>query len=316
MHELTINRQTYYFPDRWEELTVQQLLHICHLTLDKINLNEIKIKLLLYFTGLKVYHRKQRIMQGIEHYLIGSSKECAWWISANDIVFACRGIDFLFKEVRDKKGAYIAHDLNSRLVTNLLPNIEITRSFIFKFSNSQILKLYGPASGLVNLIFEEYIMAETYLSRFRETGNEEFLHKFIAVLYRPCKSKKEQQDNNYDGDIRLPFNDAFTESRAKQIARLSPEFKKAILLWYDGCKWFIAQKFPNVFRAPSGDEEESEPGKTFEHFMTLVDSMADSDTTKKPVIRKAYLMDALESLEQTSIKAQRQKEEMDKIRNR
>lgn len=313
MHELTINKQTYYFPQRWDELTAQQLIYICRLTFDKSNLAEVKLKLLLYFTGLKVYYRKQRIMQGIEHYLIGSSKEHAWWISCHDIIFACKGLDFLFKEIKNKKGEYICHDLDSRLVTNLLPSIELPHSFLFMALSG--VKLHGPASGLTNLIFEEYIQAETNLVRFRETGKQEYLHKFIAILYRPVKSKREQQSITYDGDIRLRFNDSAIDSRARQIEKLAPEIKKAILLWYDGCKYFITKQFPNLFKPPT-EEETSEPGDTFRNFMKLVDNMADSDVTKKPTIRQSYLMDVLESLEQTSIKAQKQKEELERMRAR
>ncbi len=112
----------------------------------------------------------------------------------------------------------------------------------------------------------------------------------------------------------MPFNDAFVNFRAKQIEKLPEIYKKAILLWYDGCKRFIANQFPNVFKA-SDDAEEQETGTTFRSYMKLVDSLADSDVPKKEQIRQSYLFDVLESLEQTSIKAQKQQEEINKIRN-
>lgn len=301
MHILNINKQTYYFPENWEEITQPQFLFLSRLTFESININELKLKLLLYFTGLKVFQKKNRIFKGIEHYMIGTDKENSWWVSLNDLFFACNSLDFILKEIRDKKGNYICHDINCQLVKNLIPVVELPSKLWFSD------KFYGPADGLTNLIFDEYIAAETNLARFHETKKEEYLNKFIAVIYRQPKSKKELHAVHFDGDVRLNFNDAFIDTRAKQIAKLDPEYKRAIRLWYEGCKMFLRRQFPHVFKVSESDED-SEKVNVFRAFMTLVDNLVESDVTKKPVIRKQYLMEVLESLEQMSIKAEELRE--------
>lgn len=126
------------------------------------------------------------------------------------------------------------------LTIQLLPSIKIGRT-----------KLHGPGNDLRGYTGDEFQYADTYFMRYIETGEEQFLNKMIAVLYRPMESINEL------GDIREKFASYKMEERTKKIAKLNPWKKMAIFLFYKGCRQKWEEYHPELFNADTEPEGES-----------------------------------------------------------
>ena len=76
---------------------------------------------------------------------------------------------------------------------------------------------YGPSDSFMNMTFGEYTDALRLFHDFHATGDMEILKLLTALFYRPKKSflfiKKRLE--NYNGDIRKPYNSHNIEARAK-----------------------------------------------------------------------------------------------------
>lgn len=119
--------------------------------------------------------------------------------------------------------------LNLSFSRNLLPSLRVS---FFKR------KLHGPLPYLTNCSFFEYIEAQRHFIAFSKTEDYAELDKLIACLYRPAKYFHfiRKYLPNYDGDIRQKFNDNQVERRAKQIAKLPPEMRFGVYLFFKNCE--------------------------------------------------------------------------------
>lgn len=102
-------------------------------------------------------------------------------------------------------------------------------------------KYYGPADALANLTIAEYRKTELLYQMYVRTGKTDQITQLIATLYRP-KRKGVIHD-----DIREELNEGSVKKRYAEFERLSPAFRHAILLNYEGCRNFIFQKFQPAF---------------------------------------------------------------------
>ncbi len=280
MHTLKLNKDTYYLPSMWNELSKAQLLKIAEMSLQPIPLAEFLTKAFFAFLEFKVIKTRSVVIDSMEHFYIKHGKKNVYLVSALDISSISKTLEFLFKKIVHKKTATFIID--SRLTNNLIPEIKVSgKTFL------------GSSDGLTNLTFNEYIHSETSFYKFCKTKEEKHLNKLIAILYRP-KNKKATPDNiDYKGDLRVSFNDFLTDRYARILNNLNPVTKNAIFLFYQGCRNFLLEKFPNVFSGGSSSGED-----VFYGFMNLVNALANSDVTKKEEVRKAYLMDVMVTLEQ------------------
>lgn len=78
---------------------------------------------------------------------------------------------------------------------------------------------YGPSDSFMNMTFGEYTDALRLFHDFHATGDMEILKIITALFYRPKKSflfiKKRLE--NYNGDVREPYNSNNIEARAKVL---------------------------------------------------------------------------------------------------
>jgi hypothetical protein len=78
---------------------------------------------------------------------------------------------------------------------------------------------YGPSDSFMNMTFGEYTDALRLFHDFHATGDMEILKLLTALFYRPKKSflfiKKRLE--NYNGDVREPYNSHNLEARAKVL---------------------------------------------------------------------------------------------------
>ncbi|MFC7669276.1 hypothetical protein ACFQT0_19405 [Hymenobacter humi] len=76
----------------------------------------------------------------------------------------------------------------------------------------------------------------------------EHLDKFIAVLYRPGKRNPNPESADWNGDVRVPFNEHRLEFRTRLLSGVHNDLEKlAVLTWYRGCRARLAVEFPDVF---------------------------------------------------------------------
>lgn len=79
-----------------------------------------------------------------------------------------------------------------------------------------------------------------------------------------------------------------------------------IMYWYIiGSLAYLANGFPRIF---SGNGKSN--GRVFDSQMRLLDSLAQSDMTKKPEIKKGFLIDALYTMDESLRKQQELNENM------
>lgn len=281
MHQLKTQDTTLSFPSNWNELTAVQLLFFCRLVKKESNMNKLYFRLLLNFTGLKIFQKPSEEIDQEACYLLGTDKQNKWYIPVTHLVYFAQPLTFMFAEMFDKEGVSKGFRVDCRMTTNVLPKINT---------------LCGPANGLTNLVFDEFIEAETNYFSYQNTQNEAFLNKFIAVLYRPEKSSKEQSSLTYNGDVRVSFNSALTEKYAAITAKFSSAHKQAICYWYEGCKHFIMQTYPRVFKTGG----ESSPIDMYRGYQKMINASVEGDPTKKDQVRTAMLFDVLETFEENA----------------
>lgn len=295
MHTIKFNDVVLDSPSHWNDLTKKQLLNVCSITAKKNNLDRLLLFLFTAVNGLTVEKKKSLTIEGVEHFPVKYNGK-VYLISCLDLHVLSKTMLFLFKEVtlKDESTAFI---LYSRLNKNIIPVLPNGWN--------------GPADSLSNLVYDEYIHAETNYYRYLKYKDEIFLNRLIATLYRPVNPSKKVTDLTYNGDLREDFNDFLIDGRATLIAKLNPVYKKAILLFYEGCKAFIKHTFPVMHEGSSESNEDI--------FMTqikIVDALSKSDVTKKDQVRKTLLWDVLPAMEEILKLRKKEEEELEKLKSK
>ncbi|QNF34367.1 hypothetical protein HUW51_17160 [Adhaeribacter swui] len=168
-------------------------------------------------------------------------------------------------------------------------------------------KFYGPASNFRNLLFLEFIFADTYFIAWSKKQNEELLNKFIACLYRERTWFHFVKKNlaSYTGDNRQAFNSHLVADRAQHISKLPPEVKQAIVLWYRGCRQELEKNFPLVF---SGDNQDKAQKSGWDDVLRhIAGNVHQVEATGQAMARNvfAFMEDKLDQAEQARNKNQR-----------
>jgi hypothetical protein len=300
MFKITINNDLYYCPSSWNELSRNQLLDICYLAQQNCTPNEFKTKLLLSVLGLKTLQVQERTLDGELCFFFRIGRKTIYILSAIDIACLIDRFDFLFVSKKDADGN-IQFQFNSRLTKNLITSFKL---------NGQ--EFFGPADSLTNILFHEYIFAETYLVEYSKTQIDKYLDMLIAVLWREQDPKYNPEDISFNGDRRKPFNDFQVEARAKAISKLDKATKQAILFFYDGCRNYLRVKFKEVFEgAGSGENIDA-----FSGFMKLVTALTNNDITKNEHVRKSYMYEVMISLQEMKTQADAMQKQMEKLKKK
>ena len=129
------------------------------------------------------------------------------------------------------------------LTAQLLPTLRIPG----RHHTEPVVTWHGPAGWLSNVTFGEFIFADTYFVQYSLRPRSEHLDKFLAVLYRPGKRHPNPEAADWDGDLRVPFNEHHLAGRAPRLAQVNDLEKLAVLTWYRGCRAQLAEEFPEVF---------------------------------------------------------------------
>lgn len=118
-------------------------------------------------------------------------------------------------------------------------------------------KLYGPGDGFKYLKPDEWMFADAYYMEYRSGEKVEDLQKFVACLYRGQRKNYKPKSEDFDGEIRKPFNSHHLESITKQVAKCSLWELLAVKVWYDGCRAAWEKEFDKVFTADNESTAES-----------------------------------------------------------
>jgi hypothetical protein len=232
-------------PGNWNELTAKEILYLLKLTSENISPQECKVKMMLYCLNASIKQKRNGLFLlkiGREKHLVSSE-----WI--ND---QAEKLDFLLSDPDEEGNRYIY----PKLTRNPFPTL-----------TSRLRTLKGPADGLTEITYDQFIFLQTYQDRMQTDDNA--IDLFISVIY------------TYKG-----------KNDVKLVSHLDPNVKMAIFWFYLGCLDFITAKFPLTF---SGGGEAK--GSVFENQMRIVNTLANGDVTKKPEVRNSNLYDALYSME-------------------
>lgn len=299
MKLLKINGNDYPIPEQWNELTGEQLYLISKLSNVSIPVNDFKLKLLLAILNFKVVNTSWKQVTDTDYFFRCDKYKRTYRISAEDFAYiVINSLKFLFTEV--KENGIVTAVLNCKLTRNIIPSIK-TKTEI----------LYGPADGLTNMTFKEFIHCETFLSKYRETKSQTYLDKIIATLYRPQVANYNPTDVNYKGDIREEFNDFLIDDRAIHLQNLDVNIKHSILLFYDGSRSFMASQYKNVF-SKSGTSGTSSKNDTFISLMKVVNTLAKNDPSKIEEMSNVLVYIALLSLDEMIAESKKMQENFNK----
>ena len=82
-----------------------------------------------------------------------------------------------------------------------------------------LVEYYGPSDSFMNVTFGEYTDGLRMFHDFHATGDMQYLKLLTALFYRPKKKdfEKKKLEDDYDGDIRVPYNSNHLEDRASKL---------------------------------------------------------------------------------------------------
>jgi hypothetical protein len=237
VHQIRINTTNYPIPSQWDDLSATQLRRIAWLsTLHKDGL--ALSKLFFFILTLHLPFWKRLRLQ--------------WF--------------YLYQATTEERGDFLS------LVESFREKPRLTTQKLEKIRVRTVL-LHGPASGLANCSFFEYIQAEKYFLNYMEgtrnkkpgfdsaqpdnavtlSGVEGWLNRLVATLYRPS----DPMTKSHADDRRIPLTDAGIRFRLALVNRIDLSTKLAILMWFDGCRAQIIQAFPAIFPKPVKDDPNS-----------------------------------------------------------
>ena len=295
MRTLTIDNVKFSLPQRWSDLTPDQFLQVARFSTRELSLAEFRVLMLLTITGLRVAKKKQVVIDDEEYFYLQHGLTREFLVSAGQLLAICKSFDFMFRKegLPDEEPVY---RLEYSGVRNLLPDIP-----------SSYGTLIGPADGISNIRLSEYIKAETAYAEWCKNKRIHNALQLVAALWRPSKTGYDP-DTDATGDAREAYNGFLVDDRACKLASLPREYINGALLFYESCRRFISDKWPEVYEGESSNEKVD----AFTGFMRLVSSLADNDVTKVEAVRESYLYDTMFSLQAMARQYKKMKEQMKK----
>ncbi len=211
-----IGNKLYPVPQKWEELSFQQLADVLPVLYSDKELDQGRLQILKVITGITWFRLKVAGAADYQDklYLVD------WMLQENTLT---KNLLPLYRNRWGYGPNYYgpADDFNNLLISE----------FIFT---------------------EQYYHQYRYEDA-TPSANVDALNKLVAVLYRPGK-KGYDRHRNPDGDIREPFNDNLIPYQSRLVAAWPFEFKQAIGFWYEGCRNQLLKDFPKVFGGSGGGE--------------------------------------------------------------
>jgi hypothetical protein len=222
METLQIGTTTKQVPSTWNELRRRQLLAALSELYGAAPDSSLRLRLLSVVTGFRL-----PVLSGLP---------------ADVLAQLLPLVDFLFSE-------------DHLLTAQLLPTLRVPG----RHRTEPAATWHGPARSLSTVTFGVFIFADPYFTQYARYHRPEHLDRLLAVLYRPGKRNPNPEAADWNGDVRVPFNENHLEHRAQLLAGVNnPLEKLAVLTWYRGCRAQLAGEYPDVFVA--AEEATAGPG--------------------------------------------------------
>ncbi len=284
MRNIKLDNDSYTLQSKWSELTPKQVIDLAKIYLAGNGFIRLKVVYCLYLMGLRLKYSNPVMLDGKSLYYVKYNRKRVYLLSLEQIYSIVSCIEWIFYTEKTADGPKIS--INPRLIFNPAKQIKV-----------YFTKLQGPDDGLGNISFMEFIHAETFLFRYNSTADPKWLAMFIATLWRPVKNGKLTE-----------FDQSKVDRWAKRTAKIKPEVSLALTWYYQGCKFFLSNKFKRVFSGVGG--KATDP---FEGFLNLTSTLAGADVTKMERVRASSLYDTLTALEQM-LQAQEEQQKKNKQR--
>lgn len=288
MHQIQIYDDFYHLPENWDELSPSELTYLVKLTQQEEPLEKIKIHLMLYCLKAHVTHHRKiygdpvRIAIGQEsEKVLFRIRKKKYLLSPEEVSSLAGLFGFLFEREADKYGNILRYYIKPERFVNPYPTLRI-----------RCRKFTGADDGLYDITFEQFIYMQTYLDAMRQDPTK--INQLLACLWHRGKV----------------FDINRLESDAALLRHL-PDAKKMVMYWFiTGCLLNLGYQFPKVFSEGSAGTVRN---NVFDSQLRLLDSLANSDMTKKEAVRKGLLVDALYSMDES---IRRQEEMEEKLRSK
>jgi hypothetical protein len=132
--------------------------------------------------------------------------------------------------------------------------------------------LHGPGDQLAGLTYAEWIAAENWYFRYRQSKDPAHLQQLIATLYRPRTWQRQP-----NGDRRQAYNPHTVERRAREVAQLPAATQQAILFYYDSCRSSIISRYAELFPGKQYDDDpDPAPVNPTRNYLQLLRELAGS----------------------------------------
>lgn len=237
METLQIGTITKQVPSTWNELTRKQLLQVLAELYASKPVPGVRLRLLSRLTGFRV-----PLLSGLRADVLAQLLPLADFVSSEQ------------------------HFLTAQLLPTLkAPGRHVTEPGA---------TFHGPRAHLSNVTFGEFMFADTFFFHYhlaarqhRPANRATALDKFLAVLYRPSKRHPNPAAPDWNGDVRIPFNEYHLEARTPRLAPVPEVEKLAVLTWYRGCRQQLATEFADVFAVADEDEKGPEKAPQWERVL-------------------------------------------------
>lgn len=282
MHTIQINDDTYKLPENWDELTTDQLRYLVRITQTDIPIEQVKIYMLLYCLQAHVRRHKE-IYNDAVRITVGQPsdkvrfniRKKSYMLRPEEVNVLADLFHFLLRIDRGKYHPSVeTYYINPGLTRTPYPTLRC-----------RLRKFIGPDDQLLDITFEQFMYLQTYLDAMKDDPTQ--INRLLACLWH-----------------RKPAFDITHLERDAAILSHLPSDQKMLMYWFVlGSLSWLSDCYPRVF---SGEGKST--GRVFDSQMRLLDSLAQSDMTKKPEVRKGHLIDALYSMDESL----RRQEEVEK----
>ncbi|MGL4853183.1 MAG: hypothetical protein ACRC3Z_11165 [Phocaeicola sp.] len=271
MVTIQLYNDTYQVPEKWEELTLKELLYLSKLTTKEVPAQKLKLQLFLYHLNARVVQLreadsfysyqpdgevKRKIQKSLYEIKIGRK---SYGLTAEQLTRLSDLYDFLIKD--DKNGNY---HLTPELLHNPYPTFKIWWN-----------RFTGPDEYMYEITFNQYVFLTTYLDRMSEDHTA--INYVLACAWYRGKSWKAE---NIEKDANL-------------LSRL-PDAQKMVMYWFvSSCLSDYANQYPRLF-----NESGKSSGMVFDNQQRLINTLANGDLTKKEEVRHANILDAFYTMDE------------------
>lgn len=227
MHTIEIPEEgiVRYLPSDLSECSPQQYMDMSELIFlyqsGQLDYNQFKVHAVYKLLQLKPEEDK-RVPKTPKEKKEKDIAESQKWVN----IYALSNLIEGFFETNSEKQQVI----KQYYIHNPIPSIALWRRY------------YGPQDQFKKITYAEYLDVLRLYYEFNASGNVEFLYLIAAVFYRPKKPFLfiRKHFNNYNDDVRVPYNSNLIERRAKWFKRLPIGFVFGVYLLFASYQKFIS----------------------------------------------------------------------------